>query len=117
MLFPAMPIALTEDIPTALWFSYVFAHNASAPVIVQRVKLAGSENARKIEMIAHVTNHIFAQGYVEPKYRSVVHWETACGKKVGECVRVEEVLSWGEGVCEEKPLRLVIGKWCFHCFS
>jgi hypothetical protein len=25
-------------------------------------------------------------------------------------VKVEDVLSWGEGVCEEKPLRLVIGK-------
>jgi hypothetical protein len=40
----------------------------------------------------------------------MVSWKGACGKHIEESVKVEDVLSWGEGVCEEKPLRLVIGK-------
>ncbi len=40
----------------------------------------------------------------------MVSWKGACGKHIEDSVKVEDVLSWGEGVCEEKPLRLVIGK-------
>jgi hypothetical protein len=40
----------------------------------------------------------------------MVCWKGACGKHIEESIRVEDVLSWGEGVREEKPLRLVIGK-------
>lgn len=40
----------------------------------------------------------------------MVSWKGACGKHIEESVRVEDVLSWGEGVCEEKPIRLVIGE-------
>jgi hypothetical protein len=40
----------------------------------------------------------------------MVSWKGACGKHIEESVKVEDVLSWGEGVCEEKPLRLVIGE-------
>jgi hypothetical protein len=38
----------------------------------------------------------------------MVSWKGACGKHIEETVKVEDVLSWGEGVWE-KPLRLVIG--------
>jgi hypothetical protein len=40
----------------------------------------------------------------------MVSWKGACGKHIEESEKVEDVLSWGEGVCEEKPLRLVIGE-------
>jgi hypothetical protein len=43
----------------------------------------------------------------------MVSWKGACGKHIEESVKVEDVLSWGEGVCEEKPLRLMIGKALF----
>ena len=62
-----------------------------------------------MERLAHLTNYIFSQGYLEPKYRTVVHWEGLCGKKIEEGTRVEEVLGWGVGGCEEKPLKLIIG--------
>ena len=42
----------------------------------------------------------------------MVSWKGKCGKHIEECTKVEDVLSWGEGVCEEKPLRLVVGE-CF----
>ena len=64
----------------------------------------------KMERLAHLTNYIFKQGYVAAKYRTTVHWEGLCGKKIEEGTFVEEVLEWGVGGCEDKPLRLVIGK-------
>jgi len=40
----------------------------------------------------------------------MVSWNGSCGKHVEECTKVEDVLSWGEGVCGEMPLRLLIGQ-------
>lgn len=65
----------------------------------------------KCERLAHITNHIFAKGYLPSKTRSLVTWKGACGKHIEESVKVEEVLSWGEGLSESKPLRLVIGEF------
>ena len=96
---------------TTLWFTYVYKHNPHAPAVVQRVKLvAGAgEVPVKFDRLAHVTNHIFGKGFVAAKFRPVVHWEGLCGKKIEEFHNVQEVLSWGVGHCEEKPLRLIIG--------
>jgi hypothetical protein len=97
----------TEDVPTDLWFSYIYIHNPHARVITQRVKFAGLE--RRFERLAHVTNYIFAQGFLPSKYRAVVHWETPCGRPISEFEIVDEILVAGEGITEENPLRLVIG--------
>jgi len=122
---------VVQDVAPALWFTYVYSKNSSAPVVVQRIKLPISSGAPagstpttptsacpspvshphpvKLDRLAHVTNYIFNQGYLEPKYRTVVHWETLCGKKIDEITTVEETLNgWGIGHCEEKPLRLII---------
>ncbi|KAG5651220.1 hypothetical protein H0H81_009449 [Sphagnurus paluster] len=98
---------IVQDVPTTFWFTYVYTHNASAPVVVQRVKLTACESTR-IEFLAHVTNHIFKEGYLAAKLRPTVHWEAPCGKKFEEHLRVEEILALGHGTCEEKPLRLII---------
>jgi len=63
----------------------------------------------KCEYLTHLTSHIFAMGYLPCKARSLVSWKGACGTHVEVNAKVEDVLSWGEGLCEEKPLRLVIG--------
>lgn len=99
---------IVQDVPTTFWFTYVYTHNASAPVVIQRVKLGPTEAQSRIELLAHVTNHIFKEGYLAAKLRPTVHWETPCGKKFEEHLRVDEILSWGHGTCEEKPLRLII---------
>jgi len=62
------------------------------------------------ERLAHITNYIFGQGYLPCRVRSMVSWKGSCGKHIEECTKVEDVLSWGEGVCEEKPLRLLVGQ-------
>ncbi|KAF8742602.1 hypothetical protein AX14_003236 [Amanita brunnescens Koide BX004] len=96
-----------EDIPADLWFSYIYIHNPHAKVVTQRVKFAGFE--KRFERLAHVTNYVFAQGFLPSKYRAVVYWQSPCGKRISEFAVVDEILVAGEGISEEKPLRLVIG--------
>ncbi|KAH9038358.1 hypothetical protein EDB85DRAFT_500767 [Lactarius pseudohatsudake] len=57
-----------------------------------------------------VINHIFAKGYLSNKVRSAVSWKRASGKNITENVRIDDLLSSSEGVSEDKPLHLVIGK-------
>ncbi|KAF9465262.1 hypothetical protein BDZ94DRAFT_1281490 [Collybia nuda] len=106
---------VVADIPTTLWFTYVHLHNATAHPVTQRVQLVGPpSNPGRLERFANVTNYIFNQGYIAPKMRPFVHWEQPCGKMIDEFMRVEELLLTGLGVCEDKPLRLVIDAHPVH---
>lgn len=84
----------------------MYPHNHGAPTVAQRVKLTALPI--KMERLAHVTNHIFEQGFLVPRLRTAVHWQNVCGLKLEEHVRIEDILAWGEGTCEDKPLRLVV---------
>ncbi|KAI0042042.1 hypothetical protein FA95DRAFT_1525797 [Auriscalpium vulgare] len=94
------------DIPSAVWIKYVYLHTPRAHSATQRVRLDLPH--AKFERLAHVTNYVFAQGYLPANMRSLVYWQGICGKQVDENAKVEEVLSWGEGVSEDKALRLII---------
>ena len=96
------------DIPTALWFSYVYVHNHCAQPVAQRLKMDSAEF--KCEKLAHLTHHIFSNGFLPAKLRCFVHWELPCGKILQEHSSVVELLESGEGACEDKPLRLIIGQ-------
>jgi hypothetical protein len=100
------------DVPVAIWVHYEYIrghHTGHTQTATQRIRLDLPHF--KCERLAHLTNHIFAKGYLPCHARSLVSWKAACGKHVEENAKVEDVLSWGEGVCEDKPLRLVIGKF------
>lgn len=99
---------LLEDIPPAIWFSYAYLHNAAASVVTQRVKF---DDSAKLEKLAHLTNHIFTNGYLPAKLRAAVHWQGVCGKRLQECANVYDVLLCGEGVSEDKAIRLIIGRY------
>ena len=110
------PVSLTirsfeDDMPTSFWFRYVYLHGhmTSHPAVIQRIKL-NEHPGLKFDRLAHVTNYIFCQGFLAAKLRPVVHWEKACGIRVEENVCVNIVLMEGEGTCEDKPLRLVVGR-------
>ena len=96
------------DVPTAIWVNYEYVNGAHPHTATQRFPL--DSPYFKCERLAHLTDHIFAKGFLPCKARSLVSWKGACGKHVKENAEVEDVLSWGEGLCEEKPLRLVIGE-------
>jgi hypothetical protein len=97
------------DIPTAIWVHYEYVNGVHPHSTTQRICL-DLPHFRCERRLTHLTNHIFAKGYLPYKARSLVSWKVARGKHVGENTKVEDVLSWGEGLCEEKPLRLVIGE-------
>ena len=99
---------LLADIPAAIWVHYEYVHCSRPHTATQRIRLDAPQ-MKSHECMADITNYIFAQGYLPCKARSMVAWKASCGKHIEECARVEDVLSWGEGVCEAKPLRLVIG--------
>ena len=98
-----------------MWFSYVYTHNPCAPVVVQRVKTNSTEF--KCEKLAHVTNYLFTKGYLPNKLRCYVHWERSCGQVISEDVSVVSLLESGQGLCEERPIRLIIGAFFCLCFA
>ncbi|KAH9954223.1 hypothetical protein BJV74DRAFT_510554 [Russula compacta] len=105
---PASALRLiVADIPAAIWVHYEYNHCVRPHTATQRIRLDLPE-LKTCERLAHITNYIFAQGYLPCRVRSMVSWKGTCGKHIEECVRVEDVLTWGEGACEDKPLRLVI---------
>ncbi|KAF9054824.1 hypothetical protein BJ165DRAFT_1337235 [Panaeolus papilionaceus] len=100
---------VVDDLPTALWFSYVYVHApASHRVVTQRIKIHELP-PKACDRLAHVTNHIFAMGWLPAKLRTVVHWQKSCGFKLEETACVKDLLIAGDGV-EGRCLKLVIGK-------
>ncbi|EGN98565.1 hypothetical protein SERLA73DRAFT_110123 [Serpula lacrymans var. lacrymans S7.3] len=97
---------IIADAPPAVWFSYVYLRNTTGAVVTQRVKLDTPET--KFEIMAHLTNHIFKHGFLPANVRSLVYWQTSCGRRIEEHFRLEELLTIGDGLAEEAPLRLVI---------
>ncbi|KIL66760.1 hypothetical protein M378DRAFT_9830 [Amanita muscaria Koide BX008] len=65
--------SLVEDLPSTLWFSYIYLHKTHSEVVTQRVKFANL--SKRFERLANVTNYVFAQGYLPCKYRGIVHWD------------------------------------------
>lgn len=90
-----------------MWFTYHYVHDPCAKVSVQRARL---NQGHKLEHLAHLTNYVFAQGYLPGHYRPLVHWETSCGKKLAEDMHVTALLSDGFAITEHKAIRLVIGE-------
>ncbi|XP_006462863.1 hypothetical protein AGABI2DRAFT_193938 [Agaricus bisporus var. bisporus H97] len=102
---------VVEDAPTTLWFTYHYVHNPTAKVSIQRVRL---NQGYRFEHLAHLTNYVFAQGYLPGHYRPLVHWETPCGKKLGEDMHVADLLGDGFGVADHKAIKLIIDAQPFH---
>ncbi|EKM51679.1 uncharacterized protein PHACADRAFT_199184 [Phanerochaete carnosa HHB-10118-sp] len=98
------------DVPSALWMSYQYTVAVGTPTVTQRIKL---ETLHSVQCgvrpkMAHVTNFIFDKGFLASHLRPRVHWEGVSGKDIDEHIDLFELLTSGEGVCEERPLRLVI---------
>ncbi|KAL1745810.1 hypothetical protein HDZ31DRAFT_35548 [Schizophyllum fasciatum] len=96
---------VVDDAPTALWFSYHYMNHPTAKAVAQRVRLTDAPHIRRL---AHVTNHVFAEGYLPAHVRPFVHWQGICGRRIEEHVPVEDLLKWGEGLNEDKALKLIV---------
>lgn len=92
---------------TEIWLTYHQISRASRPSTAQLIDLACQ--SQKLTDLEDVLDYIFAEGFVESKYRSVSYWEKNNGEKVKNGLCLEELLSQGVGRTEETALRLVIG--------
>lgn len=100
------------DIPPAVWFSYHYVHSPGKTVVTQRIKLDGLHPYQSgvRPKLAHVTNYVFEHNYLAAHFRPRVHWQGICGKRLEEHNDLFELLSYGEGVCEDKAMKLIIGE-------
>lgn len=60
-----------------------------------------------------VLDHVFEQGFVDPKLRSVVWWEDCTSVRLQASSTVQDLLACGAGSTPETALRLVIGLYFF----
>jgi len=56
-----------------------------------------------------VLDHVFEQGFVDPKVRSVAWWEDCTSVRLKASSTVQDVLVLGTGSTPETALRLIIG--------
>jgi hypothetical protein len=109
-----MRVQLVADVPNAIWVRYVYVHTPRAHAATQRIRL-GAAGCAPHDHLAHITNHIFAHGYLPVRVRACVYWEAPDGRRVSEETHVRELLAAGEGVSEERALKLLIGAYMFAC--
>lgn len=101
----SLVVAMTA---TEIWLTYHQTSRAGRPSTAQLIDLAS--HGHKLTDLEDVLDHIFAEGYVESKFRPVSYWEKTNGEKVKGGLCVEDLLQQGVGKCEETALRLIIGK-------
>ena len=56
-----------------------------------------------------VLDHVFEQGFVDPKLRSAVWWEDCASVRLKSSSTVQDLLVRGAGSTPETALRLIIG--------
>ncbi len=56
-----------------------------------------------------VLDHVFEQGFVDPKLRSIVGWEDCTSVRLKAGSTVQDLLVRGAGCTPETALRLIIG--------
>lgn len=91
-----------------LWLTYHQVSRCNRPATAQLIELE-FQNHRLLDL-EDVLDHLFRQGFIEAKYRSVSFWENHEGHRVSSGHLVEELLKNGAGKCPQTAIRLVIGK-------
>ncbi|KAF8555266.1 hypothetical protein OG21DRAFT_932597 [Imleria badia] len=89
-----------------LWLTYHQVSRCNKPATAQLIELE-FQNHRLLDL-EDVLEHLFRQGFIEAKHRSVSFWENHEGHRVGGGHSVEELLKDGAGRCPQTALRLVI---------
>lgn len=94
-----------------MWLSYHYTLPVGTPMVTQRIKLDAliPYQCGVRPRLAHITNCIFDKGFLAAHLRPRVHWEGFVGKVLEEDLDLFELLVAGEGMCEERSMRLVIG--------
>lgn len=99
---------------TELWITYHQASRAHKQVTAQLLDVSDVVRLFDLE---DVLDHIFEQGFVDPKWRSVAWWEDSTCVRLKASNTVQDLLARGAGSSPENALRLIIGVWLFLFLS
>jgi hypothetical protein len=92
---------------TEFWLTYHQVSRSSCPVTTQLLELEFHEH--KLLDLEDVLDHVFRQGFIEPRLRPQTWWEKKNGVKVRGSSVLEDLLKEGIGGCEKSALKLIIG--------
>lgn len=90
------------------WIVYHQASRAAKPATAQLVELEHGP-AGHMHDLEDVLDHVFAQGFLEARFRTMCWWETLDGTRVSAGRDVQDILASGAGHCPEHALKLIIG--------
>ena len=88
-----------------LWITYHQASRAQKPVTAQLIEISDGTQLFDLE---DLLDHIFQQGFVDPKWRSVVWLEGCDSARLRSSHTVKDLLAHGAGTTPDSALRLVI---------
>jgi hypothetical protein len=103
---PVVPIHCAPLCAPELWITYHQASRTHKAVTAQLIECGDETHLYDLE---DVLDHIFQQGFVDPKWRSVVWWEDCSSARLKACSTVQELLARGAGSTPETAIHLVIG--------
>jgi hypothetical protein len=99
-------IAAAHCASPELWIKYHQVSRTHKQVTAQLIDVGDAAHLFDLE---DVLDHVFHQGFVDPKWRSVAWWEECNGARIKASHAVQELLARGAGSSPATALRLVIG--------
>ena len=91
---------------TELWITY---HQASRVHKQVTAQLLDVSDVVRLFDLEDVLDHVFEQGFVDPKWRSVAWWADSTGVRLKASSTVQDLLARDAGSSPENALRLIIG--------
>jgi hypothetical protein len=104
----------TQTETSELWITYNQASRMHEQVTTQLIDVGDAVHLFDLE---DVLDHVFEQGFVDPKLRSVVWWEDCTSVRLEGSSTIQDVLACGAGSTPETALRLVIGLYSFSMIA
>jgi hypothetical protein len=95
----------TQTQTSELWITYDQASRMNEQVTAQLIDVSDAGHLSDLE---DVLDHVFEQGFVDPKLRSVIWWEDCTSMRLNASSTVQDLLVRGAGSTPETALRLII---------
>ena len=93
------------------WITYHQASRTHKQVTLQvGPQLLDASDTTHIFDLEDVLDHVFDQGFADPKWRSTIWWEDCTSVRLKNCDTVQDLLARGAGSTPETALHLIIGK-------
>lgn len=109
------PTARCPQVQAAeLWITYHQASRTHKQATAQLLDVSDSVHIFDLE---DVLDHVFEQGFVDPKWRPVTWWEDCTSVRLKACNTVQDLLARGAGNTPGTALHLIIGKLRYYLCS